>query len=465
MKWEGFKTLLLAVLVMLSLVLTWNLWTYHSNSVRLAKPTFSEISPNGKRAITQVVRPDQAIFHDDGNNYGVVSGTDLTKMFEMITGAQLDKVQICGNDLTHQKVKNCELNQPTANSVEMIFPTPIPISLFGAMVQQSGKNQSSTSYLQFTSKNSLEFNRIVYYKAGHGKPHEVLAYFMDRKKIVAEADVSNVSFASLKNFYQDKKVFLSRKHKGRTFYFPLHPKPEKLRYNFNLIDASRFEKALFSNQNVLYHQKNYFATTNQSLRISSDHAMRFENGEQTSGQTKNAAVSGNPPDIATAFEYVNSHSGWTDSYMLFQYSKSKENHSLQGTVAFRLMMGKGANTYPVFDSVTEPFSYEDAGTILLTLEDGNVNQYMRTMINVTNKTPYLEHKHLSTGEEVWQQLETSKKVLMANVQNLCVGYEMNVTSKDTAMFIPHWFVLYNGNWTTVSDLTRAKKTGHEGAAP
>lgn len=463
MRWEGFKTLLLTLFVLLSLVLTWNLWTFQSSSNRLTKPTFSEISPKGKRTITQVVRPKQAVFRQDGELFGTVSATDLTKMFEMVTNAEFNKVQICGNHLTSEKINRCQPASSSDNSVEMIFPTSIPISLFGNIVEQNAKSQANTSYLQFTSQNSLVFNHIVFDRTSSGKTPQLTAYFMDRKNPVAEANIGNLSLKNLKALLRGREPFLKEISHGRVFYIPSQPKPEKLRYNFNLIDAYRFEKALFSNQNVLIHKDNYFATTNQTLTISNDHIFKFVSNEQSGGQTKNAAVSGTPSDIVNGFNYVNSHSGWTDAYMLFDYGRSKKQDS--GTVVFRLMMSKGSSTYPVFDNVSEPFSYNDAGTIVLKLTTGNIYQYMRSMMDLTNRTPYLAHVQFPTGQEVWQQLTTSKRVLMKNVQDLCVGYKMNVSSQDTAMFIPHWYVLYNGNWMTVDELTMVNKTGHEGAAP
>ncbi|HET7615840.1 MAG TPA: two-component system activity regulator YycH, partial [Bacillales bacterium] len=74
MNWEGFKTLLLTILVALSLILTWNLWTYQFKyrTAEDATPPNTALAADGKKNVSDVVHPIKAIYHEKEMNHGIV---------------------------------------------------------------------------------------------------------------------------------------------------------------------------------------------------------------------------------------------------------------------------------------------------------------------------------------------------------------------------------------------------------
>ncbi|MFP3472931.1 two-component system activity regulator YycH, partial [Micrococcus sp. SIMBA_144] len=68
-QFENFKTILLNVLVLTSLFLTWQIWTFEPEYEKEAAPT--EASPVGIQEvnISDVIKPNQLVYHIDNQHF------------------------------------------------------------------------------------------------------------------------------------------------------------------------------------------------------------------------------------------------------------------------------------------------------------------------------------------------------------------------------------------------------------
>ncbi|HET7657860.1 MAG TPA: two-component system activity regulator YycH [Bacillales bacterium] len=469
MNWEGFRTLLLTVLVLLSFVLTWNLWTNQSGTNKSEGSNFvkSDILNNGKKKIGQVVHPDMAIYQEKQDTYGFVYGTQLNALFQKISGANFEVFYTRPHINVEEKEKFNQ-KQPSQNKVELMFPTKIPCSLFGKILKGSNEQKASNVKVFANTENNLLFNHIIFNQSNQAQTTHMVAFFMNDSTIVAMANVSKVSFADLKTiFLNHKHEFLSEKAKknGRVFYLPAQPHPERVNYQYSMIPAEKFKNALFPNPNLVTQQNDYYQTESLYLRAN-ENMIKFINELPGAENAKNSQNNQNQTSIEMTFNYINSHSGWTDNYMLFQYEPPSDSKpSSEGSVTYRLIIGNN-DEYPVFSPTSGPFyTYNDAGTISLTVKNGDVSILARTMMNL-KQTLTTEVVNLESGEEVWKKLNSSTNVNMSFVEAIKIGYQMTYPPEKAKRitFIPNWYVLYEGNWEKVEDLVGQQNMEQKGRA-
>src|SRR5213075_2761192 len=83
MKYETIKTAILTILVLLSIFLTWNLWTYQPNYATMEKNNVvAEVTMSEKQEIKKIVRPDLVLYHKQGQHYGTTRADELDKLIK-----------------------------------------------------------------------------------------------------------------------------------------------------------------------------------------------------------------------------------------------------------------------------------------------------------------------------------------------------------------------------------------------
>ena len=73
MKYENIKSVILSVLVVTSVVLTWNLWTYQPNyATKENSNLVKEIALSEKREMTEIIKPNKIIYHFTDAHFGTI---------------------------------------------------------------------------------------------------------------------------------------------------------------------------------------------------------------------------------------------------------------------------------------------------------------------------------------------------------------------------------------------------------
>lgn len=131
MNYEHLKSTLLIILIGISVILTWQLYTFQPE-IALLDDTVSRYVPDSlneereERVISEVVRPEQIIVHRD-EQYGMI-GNDEEKFdlfYEKLLATNLNEVNLLSTDRFP--------TQTTGNGVELVFPTSLPTSIFLAL--------------------------------------------------------------------------------------------------------------------------------------------------------------------------------------------------------------------------------------------------------------------------------------------------------------------------------------------
>src|SRR3954453_3442858 len=130
MRYKKIKSGILTLLVLVSVLLTWNLWTYQPNYDTMKKGnTVAEVTVREKQEVQKIIRPDQVFFHDKGQHYGTNSTADLDKVIKELSRWTFIDVKSYTVDVKDLK----ELMHGSGNT-EIIYPGEIPIELYRSVI-------------------------------------------------------------------------------------------------------------------------------------------------------------------------------------------------------------------------------------------------------------------------------------------------------------------------------------------
>ncbi|HET7627685.1 MAG TPA: two-component system activity regulator YycH [Bacillales bacterium] len=458
MSWEGFKSLLLTLLVGLSFVLTWNLWTYQFQyrTTENTEPINSALVEDGKRNVADVVQPIEAVYHKDTKHYGVSIGTGVDKVYEKVRNAVFTNFEPYPQAITNLTIKEkTNWQEPDRDHIALVFPSVIPTNLFGKIVLANLSETRDERKSNIADGPELYFDRMVIYNISKQDASYLKVFFKKGNKTVARARLNRISFGDLSDLFQNSDEYVEVKVDGRELYFPMHPKVAQVSYvrdgqDGGWIPDEDFKRALFTYPDIVDHQGNVY-TSNAQVMIVKNHIITLHG----TNQPKSNSSKDDQSIIQKSFDYINSHNGWTDDYMLFHMNLSQPEEKVsvaEGKVVYRLLIAMASGkALPVFSGSMIGF---DPVTLSVSFVNGDIDEYRRSQINF-DKNPLDEKEvELPSGEQVWERLESSDLDL-EKLSAVTVGYYMDYPPDAmTIRFSPKWFVRYDGRWQTIDDLLK-----------
>jgi regulatory protein YycH of two-component signal transduction system YycFG len=453
LSWERIKSVLLTVLVTISIVLTWNLWTYQFGLKTLERDEDKyienvAIDSMGQRSLAEVFQPTNVIFHQNGKSYGMTTSQELKSIYEAVTSAKFDRFGSYNNDSASWENKD--------EFVKLIFPANIWPGLFQKVLKFTNQDGERFSL-------NIPFDRIAFYKQT-GTETNMIAVFKNKKEQpVATAKVNGLSFSDLMNYKQDdtKLYFREELENGNFVYLPEgRVDMPKLTYSVQWIEKEKFRDALFIGQDVS-EQVGYYTDGVHLLELKGDDGQIIKYIDPGSNQD-NQVISLDDNIVQQTFDYVNSHSGWTNDYIFSNYNGFETTKRLdKPVVTFRLMMGQGDKAYPVFSPMDEYFYNNfDAATIYVSRQNGMLHEYMRTRLDIREGDVGSKDISLHAGRDFINDINDHEGINPQHIEDITIGYHMAFPSETETGLVtlnPKWFILYNGEWKTLGEFEAKKK--------
>ncbi len=417
---------------MVSILLTWNLWTYQPHYAPMEKGNYvAEVTVNEKQEVQKIVRPDQALFHIKGQHYGTNNTSELEKLVK-----EMGRWTIFDMKNYTDKVENVEELLHQSGNVEIIFPGEVPIELYRSVLTIEGKKIPS-----------FNFNRIIINVEDAEKEKGVVYFVSSENQQVYMSHITTTNLTEFNHdFYKNANkypaYFAYKVSDKRTLFLPEN-ETEMMTYKYLpvTLNSDEFKAALFNDPSFV--QK---SSLPQGEEYTSDSSKMTVNYETNILRYVNPTVEDNYLDssyelVKRSIDFVNEHGGWTDSYRFV--SKSEYNRS----VTFRLYSMEG---YPV---------YNDSGLSEISEVWGqdDINMYVRP--NIALKLPITTEMHKVTrpsGHEVLEYLQTKEKFNPELLEELTLGYRMgrDLEGNQLILLEPTWFYRYNKTWgqITMDDL-------------
>ncbi|MED1568591.1 YycH family regulatory protein [Bacillus paramycoides] len=424
MSMENFKTIVLINLVVISLFLTFNLWTYVPDSTSMQNTKFvqgnEDINPI---KISEIVRPSSVIIHKEKNHYVSENKENVDSIYKILENGELHDFR----EITGSVPKGDFLSYVHGEEkIEFVFPTNIPLDTIKSMFNIKDKNIES----------NRSFNRIII-DPSRSKDQEIKVNFVsyDTSRKIYQATLTGAYVKDILNA-QNQLITVARPY----FEYQINDTKKlflpdgitelsKVEYVTSKLEVDTFKNALFSDPRYLSpiseKTKETFTDGIRSMEIDKSNAMlKYKNSAVHSDKTTDNAII-----LQKSFDFVSGHSGTLKSYRFDYISKGK--------TSFRLYEGG----LPVFNA-------DGIAELKQAWGSGEVMQYERLLYNLSfslpNKQPTTS---LASGHTVMTSLENNPEIDKNLIQDVGIGYKLSLEPSTNEVRMgtlqPIWYVKYD----------------------
>ncbi|MEC5425089.1 two-component system activity regulator YycH [Virgibacillus sp. C22-A2] len=426
MKLETAKSFLLTILVGVSLLLTFGLWSSQPNSAQLNNAQLlNEVDLGGEdESKRSLIEPRKIIFHSNESHYGFENPKDRKKLYEDMQS------WVLYNFTTGGATNRSSSNQ----TVEVIFPDAIPMEVVSIL---------------FTLNEEVElpnwsFEQVYFEFSQETQSLEVQFISIDGRRQANAVINDSVNYHQLWSIMSSLDGLTEYTLLGKSesaIYIPLE-KPNLKRHSIpvNSIDPRLMVDALFANPSVvsLSNSPNrggpYYTDSQRELSV---------NENRTSLEYFNP-VSDDFEPMSTvnlldrSIQSINDHKGWLEEYNLLNIEPALNKIEYQ-------MFYEG---FPVFNN---------SGLSTMTQEWRNQElfRYQRPLFRLSNSAGSgSETVDVSSGGDIAYNLrdEFDNDSGVEHIRDIELGYRLTYQSNDLNDYItldPAWYMNYNGTWQEI----------------
>ncbi|KKK36846.1 hypothetical protein WQ57_16960 [Mesobacillus campisalis] len=424
MTYENIKTAILTILIVLSAILTWNIWTFQPNYEMVEnEKTVNEVTIGAKKEINKIVKPHQVMYHLDGITYGSIRNSEIDKIVAMISKWKY-------YDVAKTPEKGIELLNRLSerDHTEIIFPEEVPVELYRKVLNFEDRDLPK-----------FEFDRILIHSEPGGQ--EASIYFYSSKN--QNAYKSNVSLTAVSEFVDEfqakggrqNEYFAYQLHNGKNIYLPVE-QTEMLKYTYyrNPIEPEMLKEALFRDPSFVQRSSvpdgEEYADEASKMTVDRNTSMIY----YINPLKGNDAVIGTSNLVQKSIDFVNAHGGWTDNYRYVYKDDFNQR------VIFRIYSKEG---YPIFNQL-------GMSEILQVWGQSEINRYIRPSFHLELPlNPEMNNSvKLPSGREIVEILEQKADLKPELLKDISPGYYMTRDSEDSSLVFlePGWFYQYDDVW-------------------
>lgn len=439
---ESIKTIVLVVLVLLSITLTFSIWSYSPNYdvIDQSKPVNIQIEE--KHAISQVVKPYKLIGHVDDTFRGTTNPDDVDALYRTLKQSQLSDLSLISEKLSYEKMHEL---MSSHNTLTLQFSDDVPMSIFQSILPTVNKKVSGIEFSEMTivlkkqSDEEINDNELEVYFAAP----ETNELYSGKLHVKNPARFINNKVTAMKKF---EHYIMLETEASRILYVPKEtPTLMKQQYFSRNVDGkvNSFKNALFTNPKIVKTSQDeatgvdkYSDDRSVMTVYNTQYTLNFSNiiSESEEHISKSHLID-------TTLGFINEHGGFTNDYRYESVSYSDQK------VIYKLFMAG----LPV-----------EATTLTSTVLDvkianGMISRYSRPYYQLENLPADESSKklELKTAQQVYTMLVLDKQVSHAKIEDLRLGYSMSFKPRDdnsTVVFTlePTWFYKIGDTWNTVA---------------
>lgn len=418
---EPVKSIVLFLLVMLSIVLTFSIWTYSPDYKVIEQTEGKEILIGTQKKVEDVIKPYKALYSMDDKLTGTVSNGAMKDIMNVFEGWNiLDLVRVNNNISPSYINEMIRAN----NRMTVFFAGEIPFSELGSIFNFDEKELPETT-----------FNRIIIDWTNYANK-EVQMYFVsssNKSLLRSHVTMTNINeFA--KNIIEPAELQSAYKEIEREGYTSLYVASDKIEsvkytYYMNELSPELFKNVLFSEPNVV--QRNVESATFEKYTDGLS-LMTLDTRAKSLTYVYPAAESSERIEpsklFRDSFDFINEHGGFTADYRYVSSNPSKNQ------IDYQLYL----QGFPVYS--------DQAGTRISTVwGDNRIFRYKRPYfsLDISEK----EIKELPSGTEIVEKIQKLNNIVLSDVDEIAVGYYLT-QDENLRLFTlePSWFIIRNGSW-------------------
>lgn len=414
---ETIKTFILFVLVGLSFLLSYILWSYQPKYEMFYDASYiNETDVGGKELTKQdLIKPSNIIFHYGDKILGFIRPIDQHELFEEITSWNLTDFIITN---TASKSRNFD------QYVEIIFPSTLPTEILTTLFSIDDEDELP----------KWHFDRMFIFAEENTELLNMQIVSIDGSEQIS-ATIEKAGAYQIINRYDENhahlQTYLEVPFGAKPIYIPETVKNlTKKTLVANTIEPDLFTSVLFSNPSLVKpNQREAFFTDGQrGMRVHQDgRYLEFINPIETNSKTIRANEL-----LDRSVNHINEHKGWFNEYHL------ESLHITRGEINYRLHY----EGLPVFD-------FSNLSVISQVWREQELYQYQRSLLysgHLLNVTDV----RLPDGEEIIKTLEQAEDYIPDQITDIQVGYLLNYMDEAHSITLePIWFMRYENNWLRV----------------
>jgi regulatory protein YycH of two-component signal transduction system YycFG len=425
---ETVKSIILLLLVTLSIVFTFAIWTYTPRYEKSEDLPTVDISIANRMSYDEIIKPYKIIFNYGEKLTGTLTATDIDYVMNELKKWGITELTLVDNNFNEEKL-DALMRKP--NRFTLYFHGEVPLPVYNNVLNIEGlkMNVPETSFDRLVvdwNPAGVSMNISFVSKANH-------VLYSARVKI----DDNQGFHRSILTWGRDLDQYADINPNDSPFIaVPTEP-VETIRniYSQREINPSRFRDALFSDPNAVRRSQSGL----NKEEFQDDHAlMNIDTEKKILKYVVPAAESqevANPSELLkNTIDFVNEHGGWTDEFRYTNMSQSSR------FVKFQLFI----NGLPVYGDTTSTEMTQVWG-------DNRILSYTRPYYTLDLPFPETDVQLLQSGVEIAELLKKSEILDFNGIEELTLGYFMR-HDKERSLFImePYWFYLTKGTWIRVS---------------
>ncbi|MBQ0139092.1 MAG: hypothetical protein KBT36_07340 [Kurthia sp.] len=433
---EQTKSVVLTVLVLLSITLTFSIWSYRPHYETVEKADSVTVSMESKRQLSDVVQPYRLLLHKDGMWTGTADTEEMETTFKQLKKWELSDISPVSNNFSVAKLNDLMLLD---NRMIFQFDSEVPMITFQNILPMSAKKVPEVSFdhliISWSSlnKDDVPTNELTVFFSNSKQKQLYRAKIM----VKSEKNFENNLLANMKSF---KQYVPFQRENTNTLFLPVETqKMAQYKYLISSISIEDFKTALFVNPKIVKmspdNQTGIEKYSDDKSIMTVDRNLYMESFVDSTA-TENQENIQKTHLISNTFNFINEHAGWTGDY---RYSNVDYNAQ---SVDYQLYI----ENLPVYET--------DLGTTKIEVYWGNGRIYR--YIRPTYKLAYLPQEknkqvELVSGEQIVHKLMVDKKVDFNKITALRIGLTMkkDATRSSIYLFEPTWFYRIDDVWHAV----------------
>ncbi|MEA0554673.1 two-component system activity regulator YycH [Lysinibacillus irui] len=421
---EPVKSVVLFLLVMLSVVLTFLIWTYTPDYKYIEKTELEEILIKPQKDMEDVIRPYKAIFRSDEEFKGTVSNAAMKDIMKVFKGWNVLDLVPVNNNLSANYVNQII---GTNNRMTIFFTGEIPFSAFNTIFQFTDKELPETT-----------FNRMIIDWSNYNSKDLMIYYISGNNQSLFR---SHVSVPNMNQFIQEviepaKKygTFKEIERESQTSLYVDNNKTESVKFTYYIeeISPELFKNVLFTDPNIV--RRNIESASSEKYTDGMS-LMTLDTNLKSLNYVYPAAESGiriEPSKLLKdSFEFINEHGGFTAD---FRYASTSTN--------------KNQMDYQLYLQGLPVYSNHVITRMTTIWGDSRIFHYKRPYFSLDmDIEAEKEIKELPSGVNIAERLKNANNIALADIDEIVLGYYLTQNQElNIFTFEPCWFVIRNGSW-------------------
>lgn len=426
---ELLKSILLSLLVVLSLLLTWNVWSYQpaSEPYDESETTVENVAIAEERTTRDLIQPSRFLVHGEVAVSGTSEENNINTLNALMQEWSIYNVQQ-NNTFDEEDFQGIVHG---SNRIEVLYPAEIPFSAYRDIVTFENNTLPEDS-----------FDRVVIDVSGEEDTPFTVYFVHYDNRVVYEGRVDSMHLEDLESVIVSNAPAIytplfAYETGERTIYLPIERREYiKYLYRMTTIDINLFRRALFQDPDAV--EMNQFGASRDQYFDQSSHLMEVDRNNSTLSYVNPSAELSTVGRAGDLFQksrrFVNEHEGWVDTYYLYDLN------AMDQEVTYR-MHEQGL---PVFNDNGAAEIYQEWG-------ETRIHQYARSFLSKQVEIPVEpDTVSIGSGYDAIEAIESIEDFDPDRLQDITVGYYMTRNESDNTYILdPVWYYKYNDSWARV----------------